>query len=538
VRLLYVAPERFRASGVVTLLERAPLQLLAIDEAHCISEWGHDFRPDYARLGEVVARLSPPRLVALTATATPEVRRQIAASLQMETPFEIVRGFDRPNLSFAVQRTLGERDKLVRLLRLLDQPGAKGAPALVYAATRKKAAEVARALVGHGIAAAAYHAGLEDGDRDAVQEAFMAGRVRVVVATNAFGMGVDKRDVRLVVHHDLPGSIEAYYQEAGRAGRDGAPARCVLLFHHADVRLREFLIENGDVDGVPRSPERVAAERARLRSMMAYAYGRGCRRRALLDHFGDPESVRCDERPCDVCASTAEAPPLSSDELLVVRKVLAFVARVDGSYGRQRLALGLIGSTSREVTSARLDTLSTFGVLAGRSPEWALDLLGTLEAAGLIEAQGATYPVLSLTRLGRDVMHGRIEARMNLPSERELQRGRGGARTASRVAESRPARARRSERTAGRGDAERPSEDEEAGLSGPEEERFGLLRARRAELARASGVPPYVIAHDRTLRALARAAPRTQDELLAIPGMGVVKAARYGEALLEALSRS
>jgi ATP-dependent DNA helicase RecQ len=242
LRLVYVAPERFRSPRFLAALARVGprLGLMAVDEAHCISEWGHDFRPDYLRLGEAIKTLSPPRLVALTATATPEVRRDIARQLGMVDPVVIVRGFDRPNLRFAVERVRGGADKSARLV---DRVRARSGAALVYAATRKNAEAYAAELNGARVRAAVYHAGLEAEARAQVQDRFMGGKLEVIVATNAFGMGVDKADVRLVVHADLPRSPEAYYQEAGRGGRDGDPADCVLLFAPGDVRLQEFLID-------------------------------------------------------------------------------------------------------------------------------------------------------------------------------------------------------------------------------------------------------------------------------------------------------
>jgi ATP-dependent DNA helicase RecQ len=515
--LLYVAPERFRVPGFGASLARARPALLAIDEAHCMVEWGHDFRPDYARLGEVRAQLGAPRVVALTATATPDVRAAIAAQLGLEDPAVFVRGFDRANLQLSVLPVQGGDDKLRRCLQLLDEPQARGRPAIVYSATRKKATEVAAALQQAGVSARPYHAGLSDEERAEVQEHWMADRVRVVVATNAFGMGVDKRDVRLVVHHELPGSAEAYYQEAGRAGRDGQPARCVLLFNHADVRLREFLISSGGADGPPRPAAVVAAERERLRAMLAYAYGRGCRRAFLLDYFGD-EPHRCDGDPesrslsCDACAARRDDAPVSDEEHLMVRKVLSCIARVDGGYGRKRIALCLMGSDGREVVDANLHKLSTFGALRGKSQAYVLDVLGALEAGGLICAEGDDYPCLRITRAGREVMHDRARPALPLPR---------GARTAGAMATAKMSSL-----------AARSDEDAGEPVDG---ELLGKLKALRTRLAAGEKLPAYCIFHDRTLSALARTRPESLDEMRSVPGVGPTKLAKYGAAFLEIL---
>jgi ATP-dependent DNA helicase RecQ len=258
----------------------------------------------------VLRRLRPPRVVALTATATPAVREQIRAQLGLVRPAVFVRGFDRPNLQLAVTPVRGDRDKLVRCLALFREPHLRGASAIVYAATRKKVEQVALALCDGGIPARAYHGGLDEAERAEVQDLWMAKRIHVVVATNAFGMGVDKRDVRLVVHHDLPGSVEAYYQEVGRAGRDGLPARCVLLFNHADVRLRDYLIQRPSPEGGQKPKAVIEAELGRLRAMTAYAYVQTCRREFLLRHFGDkPCACGPASRACDRCAASGETGP-------------------------------------------------------------------------------------------------------------------------------------------------------------------------------------------------------------------------------------
>jgi ATP-dependent DNA helicase RecQ len=416
--------EHAAASRFTEALERVRPALLAIDEAHCIVEWGRDFRPDYARLGEVVQRLKPPRVVALTATATLDVRDQICKQLSLANPAVFVRGFDRPNLCLSVVPARGDKDKLEHCVALLNEPSVYVAPSIVYAATRKKAEQVALRLCDRGVAARAYHAGLDEAERVEVQDQGMNDRrLRAVVATNAFGMGVDKREVRLVVHHDLPGSIEAYYQEAGRAGRDGLPARCVLLFNHAGVKLREFLIANPGQDGARKPLAVIAAEQERLRAMVRYAYARTCRRAVLLDYFGD-EAHACsdDAGACDNCGTAAKRALPDDEQHLLIRKVLSCVARLDGRCGKSRIALCLLGSAAREVTEAGLHRVSTYGVLRGRSEGYALDLLAALVAGGLLAVDGGEYPVLRLTADGREVMLDRTRKPLALQRERASSR--------------------------------------------------------------------------------------------------------------------
>ena len=445
----------------------------------------------------------------------------------MRAPAVFVRGFDRPNLQLSVQAVQAATTSCAACLSLLPRREARGAPAIVYAATRKKAAEVAESLRDEGLRARAYHAGLSDEERGDVQDAWMRDEVRVVVATNAFGMGVDKRDVRLVVHHELPGSPEAYYQEAGRAGRDGQPARCVLLFNHGDVRLREFLIQSSGSDGPPRPAAMIEAERERLRGMMAYAYGRGCRRAFLLDYFGD-ESHRCGggALPCDTCAARASDEPLSDDEHLLVRKVLSCVARLNGGFGRKRIALCLVGSDAREVVDAGLHKVTTFGALRGRPVAWVLDVLGTLEAAGLVLSEGDEYPCLRISTAGREVMLDRARMQGALPPERTAGSSGGGRRV--RVG---GAGGGGGGGGGGAGAAAPAAVDDEP----IDEPLFARLRELRARLAKTEHLPAYCIFHDRTLAALARQKPATLDEMSAVPGVGPTKLAKYGAAFLDAL---
>jgi ATP-dependent DNA helicase RecQ len=481
--LVYVAPERFRSPRFVEALRASAgkIALVAIDEAHCISEWGHDFRPDYRRLGQVIAELAPPRLAAFTATATPEVRVDIALQLGMTEPRLHVRGFDRPNLYYSVVKcggTSDKADKLVELVRMRD-----GGVALVYAATRKNAEAYAAALKTAGMRARVYHAGLEDSVREKAQDVFMAGQLDVIVATNAFGMGVDKSDIRLVVHADIPRSPEAYYQEAGRGGRDGKPTRCVLLFNHGDIRLQEFLIDTsypsaevlrglwkllaerpsvGALDGnlearlkeaLPGSPSNAAVgtairilerhgmlvrddaqlsaarpapgqfppldvaalarraetERAKLRTMIDYAYYPRCRRQYVLEYFGDEDWKSRDRRcgACDSCDAAAHGGTtgITESESDAVRKVLGLIGTLCGRFGRTRIAAIATGADD----DPRFAELPERGCLRAWSQKHVLDLLRSLEGAGLVEASRGEYPTLSTTRRGDLVFVGKLD---------------------------------------------------------------------------------------------------------------------------------
>jgi ATP-dependent DNA helicase RecQ len=482
--LVYVAPERFRSPRFVDALRAVAgkLALVAIDEAHCISEWGHDFRPDYRRLGGVITSLRPPRLAAFTATATPEVRLDIAAQLRMAEPRIHVRGFDRPNLSYSVVQVGGaadKADKLVELVRTRD-----GGVALVYAATRKNAEKYAADLKQAGMRSRVYHAGLDDRVRERAQDTFMAGQLDVIVATNAFGMGVDKSDIRLVVHADIPRSPEAYYQEAGRGGRDGKATRCVLLFNHGDIRLQEFLIDASfpsaemmralwkklkdqpktgrpediedrlrrllpgdppaaaigsalrilerhgllaidgstgsyvavrpepglypalDVEGLQRRSD---VERGKLKTMIEYAYWPRCRRQFVLEYFGDEEwrdrGRKCGA--CDNCDALAHghAKTLSDNDKRIVRILLMLVVSLDGRFGRTKLSALAIGDDDTD----RFADLPARGCLRGYTQKQVLDLLRSLEGAGLIEASRGQYPTISVTKRGVQVAGERLE---------------------------------------------------------------------------------------------------------------------------------
>lgn len=518
LRLLYVAPERFSSENFYRLLPELSISRFAVDEAHCVSDWGHDFRPDYLRLKEAAERCRPPTgsttrppLVAFTATATPEVRDEIVRLLGLVSPRIFVAGFDRPNLVLAVRKVSGETEKRKILPSLV-----KGRRALVYASTRKSTERAAQALVDAGIRAASYHAGLEDQERGRVQDAFADGSLAVVCATNAFGMGIDRPDVEAVIHFEIPGSLEAYYQEIGRGGRDGRTADAILLWNYVDVRTREFFIDKEDDDNparpgnVPSSPaqreHKRQLDRLKLRRMVAYADSSGCLRATLLRYFGEP-GVR---EFCGTCGACQSRRMLDAEQLLVLRKVLSGVARGGERWGRKKIAAMLAGRT--EELPPSLTSLSTTGILSGLGTAAAESWLEAATGAGLLAASDDVYRTLSLTPRGRDVMAGRTtEIFLALPEKKSAIKPKRGRK--ERPVQTLPA----------------PAPTAEAP---PDEAVLALLKEwRRTEAARRQ-VPGYVVFHDKTLQALASLRPATLPALAEIPGLGPAKLALYAASLL------
>jgi ATP-dependent DNA helicase RecQ len=525
LKLLYVAPERFASDHFLSSLHSWPVARFVVDEAHCVSEWGHDFRPDYRRLIDAAEachrsddRPGRPPVLAFTATATPEVRDDIVALLGMQEPQVFVAGFDRPNIELRVRPVSGDREKRALLPELVA-----GKRSLVYASTRRSSEDAAETLVEAGIAAAAYHAGLSDAERTRVQDAFAAGTLQVVCATNAFGMGIDRPDLEVVVHKELPASVEAYYQEVGRVGRDGRQSVATLLWNYVDVKTREFLIdkrdEDGGRDGMEAEPaeqdRRRALEHLKLKRMVAYADGSGCLRMTILRYFGDPEAG-ADCQSCGNCLKRAE---LTSDQLLLVRKILSGVARAGERWGRKKIAAMLTGNTE-ELPDA-LVALSTTGLLSEHDPKLIEKWIDALVGAGALVASPDIYRTLRLSAIGREVMAGR-QASLSLlvPSVR------------MKAAATRKAKKPKGARSP-------QSASLPGGVSGhtiePDEAILDALRAWRRDEARTRAVPAYVVLHDKTIDAIAIQRPRSEADLAGIPGIGPAKLAAYGEAILRVL---
>ncbi len=521
-KLIYIAPERLTLPGFRERLRRLGCPLVAVDEAHCISEWGHDFRPEYGQLGELLREMQAPRILACTATATPIVRDEIINRLGLpaDTP-QLVRGFARPNLALRAAEIGGGRERAARvdavLAETLFAPGAGRGSAIVYTPTRRLAEEEGARLAAAGWKATVYHAGLSADTRSTAQAAFTRGEAEIVCATNAFGMGIDRGDVRCVVHLGPPGSIEAYYQEVGRAGRDGSDAVGMMCWQQSDLPMRRRLLESpSSFEGTPNA-DVVEHKWNLFLELIRWADGAACRHDAILRYFGDEAETLHGCGRCDVCQALGNVDEVSSEEAsLLARKLLSGVARVQNRYGLKQAVRLLRGETEDRLERDGLTQVATFGLLRERSEAWIQRALSRCVTAGWVGFSGDQHPVVRLTDDGVAVMRGQRIARWLPPSDA--------------VASS------SSSPKARGGRAARIAPDEEP-LGPIEQLLFESLREVRLELAKSEGVPAYVIAHDRTLRELARMHPRDFDEMRAVPGFGERKLERYAQAFLKVLGR-
>ncbi|WP_374247843.1 DNA helicase RecQ [Thermomonas sp.] len=491
--LLYVAPERLLTPRFLSLLDRADVALFAIDEAHCVSQWGHDFRPEYRQLTLLHERWPDIPRIALTATADAPTRREIVERLALEDAQQFVSSFDRPNIHYsAVPRDDGRRQLLAFIDRHRDESG------IVYCLSRKKVEAVAEFLVAHDIPALAYHAGLDAATRAQRQRRFLQEDGLVMVATIAFGMGIDKPDVRFVAHLDLPKSLEGYYQETGRAGRDGDPAEAWLVYGMGDAVLLRRMIEEGDA-----SDDRKRLEHGKLDALIGYVESTACRRQTLLAYFGEPHAGACGN--CDNCLD----PPQTWDATEAARKALSCVYRSGQRFGAAHVVDVLRGADTAKVRQFGHQTLSTYGIGSDLDALQWRGVFRQLLAAGLLEADLESHGALRLTALATPLLRGERSLHLRKhPSPSGKARSRGDKRTATTFIT----------------------------LPHAAEARFTALRLWRAEAARAQGIPAYVIFHDATLRNIALEDPRELDDLAGIGGVGAAKLERYGRDVLAALA--
>jgi ATP-dependent DNA helicase RecQ len=507
VQLLYLAPERMQHEGFLGLLRSLWVSLLVVDEAHCISQWGHDFRPDYLKIGRLRQELTNPPCLALTATATTRVQTDVCQRLSLREPFRLVAGFRRANLALSVHRCQSRQEKLEALERVVCDTE-KGT-ILVYCATRRVVEEVAAWLGQAHSSVGYYHAGLSDEDRRRVHDDFRRGSLRILAATNAFGMGIDKSDVRLVVHFDIPGSIEAYYQEVGRAGRDGRPAACVLLFHERDLGTQEYFIAQAAKD--PAGADRATRMRTLLQEMLGYVSAASCRQLAILEYFSDEAKLALGSCGlCDRCLVPARQPgrPISHETAVTERAILETVSWCVGRFGMGRIVDILRGSRSKALLAYGAEQCPTYGIGRAQTKLAVTRLVKDLIDSGYLQIEGTEYPTLDVTPKGREVLQGMHTVVLTQAEEQQ-----------SDVAVKKPRRV-----YAALVGAPQPSP--------PDPRLFERLKQLRTELAEEEGVAPFLIFHDKTLKAIAGYKPMTAAALLEVPGIGDMKAERYGRRVL------
>jgi ATP-dependent DNA helicase RecQ len=494
-KIIYVAPERLCAPAFLGICRNLNISMVAVDEAHCVSQWGQDFRPSYLKIPDFIDALnSHPVVGAFTATATGAVRDDIKTLLRLVSPLVVTTGFDRPNLFFSVMQP---KNKSIELMKLIKER--KNESGIVYCSTRKAVEEVCELLQKNGFAATRYHAGLDENERRRNQDDFVYDRATIMVATNAFGMGIDKSNVSFVIHYNMPKNMESYYQEAGRAGRDGRSADCILLYSAKDVRTNQFLINNSEPnpDLTEDEQEEVRRrDRERLKQMTFYCTTHKCLRKFILEYFGDKGPERCEK--CSNCLSNHENTDITVD----AQKIMSCVARTGQRYGKKVICDVLRGSKNERLISAGLSRQSTYGIMADCPEKRLRDIIGHLCENGYMTAEGDEYPILRLTSKSRGVLTGSETLRMMLEIPQK----------------------------------KKASSAKSAALSPADEKLLIALKELRRSLAMRQSVPAYVVFSDATLVDMCRLKPKTQEEFMEVSGVGQAKSQRYGEVFLAVIA--
>jgi ATP-dependent DNA helicase RecQ len=476
-RLLYVAPERLQSPAFLERLQYMNIPMIAIDEAHCISQWGHDFRPSYRNINKILSYFEKkPVVLALTATATPVVREDICAQLGISEENTVMTGFERANLTFSVVKGQ-DREKYLK-----DFVGKnKGEAGIIYAATRKAVNHVHDLLQRTGVAVARYHAGLPDQERLEEQERFLNDEATVMVATNAFGMGIDKSNIRYVLHYQMPKNMESYYQEAGRAGRDGLDSSCTLLFSSQDVQTQRFLIDQSQDEN------RIPAELEKLQQMIDYCHTETCLQKYIIHYFGETDSVDCGR--CANCTDTRESIDVTED----VQKVISCVIRMGQRFGKTMIAQVLTGSRNKKVLEFGFDKLTTYNLMKNRSTKEISDFIEFIISENYLGVSNGQFPTIYVTEKGKDVLTGKTKINRKVSV------------VTVQITKENPL--------------------------------FEQLRALRMKLAREAGVPPFVVFSDKTLHDMVSKLPVTEEQFLEVNGVGQAKLERYGESFLEEIQK-
>ena len=494
-KIVYVAPERLNTDSFINLVKDIRISLVAVDEAHCISQWGHDFRPSYLEIPRFINSLKQkPAVAAFTATATKEIIKEIKRLIGLRNPIEVTTGFDRPNLYYQVLKVSNKSKFLIEYLN----ENFKTESGIVYCATRKSVESLVKILNDKGFSAVGYHGGMNSEERQNNQDEFILGNKRLIVATNAFGMGIDKPDVRFVIHYNMPKNMEAYYQEAGRAGRDGEKSDCILLYSASDIVKQKLMIQNHDID-----PKRQEMLYKNLQYLVNYCNTNDCLRNQILNYFDeDFASDKC--KNCSNCIDSSEM----VDITLEAQKILSCIYRVSQRYGANMVIQVLRGSKNKKVLEARLDNVSTYGIMKEYSDSAISEIIMTLVSSGYIHMTHDKYPVLKLTSKSADVLSGKIK----LHHKKHLLQKKD--------------------------EKEKASKSIKGGNIDFDIELFEKLKQYRYKIAQEKGLPPYVIFHDIALKEMAAYLPVNKESFLEIKGVGEKKYENYGEGFIDIIKEA